>query len=96
MLNPSVKNSSHVFYYIIKPILQYGGEKWGSFNTQSARFRNTSMDPDEIYYKALCEKLHIKFCRYILRVHKNCANLTVLAKLGILSLDFNIISPMLK
>ena len=32
--------SIHVFDHTIKPILLYGREIWGSFNTQTAKFKN--------------------------------------------------------
>ena len=94
-LNPGVKNSTHIFDHTIKPILLYGCEMWGSFNTQTARFRKNSLELDEIYSKALCEKLHIKFCRYILGVHKKSAKFAVLAELGRFPMGYNIISQML-
>jgi hypothetical protein len=94
-LNPGVKNSTHIFDHTIKPILLYGCEIWGSFNSQTARFRNNSLQLDEIYSKALCEKLHIKFCRYILGVHKKSAKFAVLAELGRFPMGYNIISQML-
>jgi hypothetical protein len=94
-LNPGVKNSTHIFYHTIKPILLYGCEIWGAFNTQTACFRNNLINLDEIFSKALFEILHVKFCRYILGVHKKSAKFAVLAELGRFPLCFNVVSQLL-
>jgi hypothetical protein len=39
-LNPKPKTSIHIFDHTIKPIVLYGCEIWGTFNSNTARFRN--------------------------------------------------------
>jgi hypothetical protein len=68
-LNPTIKTSMHVFYHTIKPILLYGCEVWGMFNPFTSKFRNTLLNFSRIFDKLLAEKLHQKFCKYILGVH---------------------------
>jgi hypothetical protein len=68
--NPEVKTSIHVFDHTIKPILLYGCEIWGYFNPFNSRFRNGNIPIDQIFSKLHCEKLHLKFCKFLLGVHK--------------------------
>ena len=94
-LNPGINTSIHVFDHTIKPILLYGSEIWGSFNTFSAKFRNGSPTFDKIYQNLKCERLHTKFCRLILGVHKKSANFGVLSELGRFPLYFDIVKAMI-
>ena len=64
--NPEVKTSIHVFDHTIKPILLYGCEIWGYFNPFTSRFRNGNIPIDQILSKLHCEKLHLKFCKFLL------------------------------
>ena len=56
----------HVFDHTIKPILLYGCEIWGTFNTFSAKFRYGMQNLSfyQIYCKQKAELLHQKFCKY--------------------------------
>jgi hypothetical protein len=76
-LNPGLHTSMHVFDHTIKPILFYGCEIGGTFNTFSAKFRHgmQNLSFDQIYCKQKAELLHQKFCKYILGVHKKSTNL---------------------
>ena len=94
--NPSVKTCLHVFDHTIKPILLYGCEVWGSFNSYTARFRNGDVFLDRIYANLISENLHIKFCKNILGTHKKSSNLAVLSELGRFPLHFDILKSMLK
>lgn len=94
--NPSVKTSLHVFDHTIKPILLYGCEIWGQFNTTTARFRNGVISFDRIFSNICCEKLHVSFCKFILGTHKKTSNLAVLSELGRFPFHFVIIKTMLK
>jgi hypothetical protein len=50
---------------------------------------------DNIYSGSLCEKIHLKFCKFILGVHKRTTNIAVLSELGRFPLYFSIIKGML-
>ena len=69
LLNPTIKTSMHVFDHTIKPILLYSCEVWGMFNPFTSKFRNTLLNFSRTFDKLLAEKLHQKFCKYILGVH---------------------------
>ena len=75
----------------IKPIALYGCEIWGTFNSNTARFRNGTVSPDRIYSNLIGEKLHTKFCKFILGVHKKTTNFAVLSELGRFPLYYDII-----
>lgn len=94
-LNPDIKISLHVFDHTIKPILLYGSEIWGTFSPFTAKLRSNIVSIEKIYSKLLCEKLHLKFCKFILGVNKKSTNFGVLSELGRFPLHFNIVQSML-
>ena len=94
--NPEVKTSIHVFDHTIKPILLYGCEIWGYFNPFTSRFRNGNIPIDQIFSKLHCEKLHLKFCKFLLGVHKKSTNLAVQSELGRFPLHFDILKQILR
>lgn len=70
----------HVFEHAIKLIPLYGSEIWSSFNPLIAKFRygNQLICMDKMYSNLTCEKLHSKFCKFILvgtNKNTNCAAL---------------------
>ena len=88
--------SIHVFDHTIKPILLYGREIWGSFNTQTAKFKNDrQITLDHIFNNLMCEKLRIKFGKFILGVHRKTTNQAVLSQIGRFPIYFGIIKSML-
>ena len=48
-----------------------------------------------VHSNQLCDKLHIKFCKSILGVHKSATNFAVLSELGRFPLHFDILKSML-
>ena len=95
-LHPSVKTSMHVFDHTIKPILLYSCEIWGAFNPMSSKYRNGIFSFDHIYSKLPAEKLHTKFCKFILGAPKKSTNFAVLTELGRLPIYFNMIKAVTK
>ena len=95
-MHPSVKTSMHVFDHTIKPILLYSCEIWGAFNPMSSKYRNGIFSFDHIYSKLPAEKLHTKFCKFILGAPKKSTNFAVLTELGRLPIYFNMIKAMTK
>jgi hypothetical protein len=95
-LNPTIKTSMHVFDHIIKPILLYGCEVWGILNPFTSKFRNTLLNFSRIFDKLPAEKLHQKFCKYILGVPSRTSNTAVLSELGRFPIYFNIVKALVK
>ena len=94
--NPNIGTRIHVFDHTIKPILLYGSEIWGSFNTQTSKFKNDrQITLDHIFNNLMCEKLRIKFGKFILGVHRKTTNQAVLSQIGRFPIYFGIIKSML-
>ena len=66
--------STDPFEYVVKPILMYGCEIWG---TNIKEGNNCSKLGGEIW-----ERFHLRVCKNILGVHKSTSNLATLAEIG--------------
>ena len=94
--NISVKTSTrlHLFDTLVKPIICYGSEVWGSMvNGQSAK-----VHVGKFWNKAEkipCEKLHNKFLKICLGVHSKASNAAVRGEMGRFPLVVTIIKAML-
>ena len=73
----------------------YGSELWGTFRTDLPKFRNGTIDLDQIYQTSSADSFHIKFCKYILGVHKKSSNFAVLSELGRSPLYFDTVRNIL-
>ena len=108
---PKVSTSLHLFDKLVVPILQYGSEVWCPTGL-AARQPDLTGDPKKDFYISLRrdfpiiarfyerdnpgEKLHLKFNRIILGVHKKASNLAVYGELGRYPLFINEIIQSLK
>ena len=72
----------HIFDHTLKPILLYNSEVWDSYNISSDRLNTRVFDLDNICKSLQYEKLHLKFLKFLLGVHKKSVNFTVLSELG--------------
>jgi hypothetical protein len=81
--NPEVKTSIHVF-----DLLKANSVKFG--------VRNGNIPIDQIFSKLHCEKLHLKFCKFLLGVHKISTNFAVQSELGRFPLHFDILKQILR
>ena len=84
----SIKSYLKVFDSIIKPTLLYGCEVWGAYMYDGNRDNIFTILAD---CKSLLEKLHSKYCKSILSVHKRCSNVGIRAELGRYPLMVNVI-----
>ena len=75
---PNSEVAFHVFDHTIKPILTYGSEIWGSCMKNS----RTTPSLDKIYRDMHAEKLHLKYCKYVLGIHSKASNLATVGELG--------------
>ena len=55
-----------------------------------------AFDLDNIFKNLQCEKLHLKFSKFLLGVHKKSVNFAVLSELGRSPLHFNIVISRVK
>lgn len=95
-LNPDVKTTIHIFDHTIKPILLYASEIWGCFNPFTKKNSTPNCTIDKIYSNLFCEKLHLKFCKSVLGVHKTATNFAVLSDLGRFPLHLDIVRSMIR
>ena len=72
----------HLFDHTIKPILLYGSEIWGTINLSSSLIKKPEYTIEKSCLSMACDKLHIKFLKYILNTHKKATNDAVLGELG--------------
>ena len=86
----------HVMYFdaLVKPIICYGSEVWGSLNNlQSSK----SID---VFWKRLealpAEKFQIKFCKYVLGVHNKSTNSAVMGELGRYPIIISVVNSMIR
>lgn len=89
--NLSIQTQVKLFDTMIVPILLYGSEVWGAYLTTPNNFLNFMANCQH-----LIEKLHSKFCKYTLGLHKNSNNYGVRLELGRFPLLTNIICRVLK
>ena len=95
--NPSVKTFLHLFDHTIKPIVLYGCEIWGMFNTTSAKCRRPTDDYlMSIYFGDYADKIHLKVLKHILGVHKRSNNVAVLSEMGRFPIYFTIVLSVIK
>jgi hypothetical protein len=70
--------------------------KFGAHLIQTAKFKNDrQITLDHIFNNLMCEKLHIKFGKFILGVHRKTTNQAVLSEIGRFPIYFDIIKSML-
>jgi hypothetical protein len=84
-----------VFDHTIKPVLLYGSEIWGIFSAEKLNKLRDS------YFNKLCsdliaERLHVKFCKYVLEVSRRSTNIAITGELGRDSLFLEVILNMIK
>ena len=93
-LAPSIETSTHLFDHTIKPILLYNSEIWGGYIGSWTKIKS-SFDPDKFFKSLHCEKLHQKYSKCILGVHKKSTNFAVLSELGRFPLHHDILKSVI-
>ena len=95
--NPSVNTMLHLFDHTIKPIALYGCEIWGMFNTKSSACkRSNEYIFNNIFLDDHADRLHLKFLKHILGVHRKTTNIGVLSEMGRYPIYISIVISMIK
>ena len=81
-LHQNVDTVFHLFDHTVKPVLLYGSAIWGTMNTTSAKVKKDSLSLFNTMYDMPCEKLHIRFLKYLLAVNRKTTNAAVMGELG--------------
>ncbi len=96
--SPHVKMGLHVFDHVVKPVLLYGSEVWGAFDTGNSKL--TRCDPcfkvEKAFDNLLQEGVCIKFYKNLLGVYRTSDNNAIMGELGRYPLFFDVVSRMLK
>jgi hypothetical protein len=92
-LNPDIKAAVYLSNHTSVPVLMYGSEIWGTFNPLSSKFNGKEFI--SVLKDSKCEKLHTKFCKNVLGVHRKATNFGVLSELGRFPQTYNVLSKML-
>ena len=66
---PSIKTSLQLFDHLLKPIVLYGSEIWGTLKTNSAAYKKTGCFIfEEIYKNNIADRCHLNYFKFILVV----------------------------
>ena len=96
-LSPNINTCLHIFDHTVKPVLLYGCEVWGTcFPSAAAVKRETDFKLEKGYNNLECEKLAVKYYKYILGVHKRSTNMAVYGDLGRTPLFIDIVCAIIK
>lgn len=92
--NVQVDTIFHLFDSLVNPILTYGAEIWFPYMFTS---KNDTNDIENFFERCISneclhESVHVKFCRFILGVHKKAMWIPVLAEIGRFPLGLNMLS----
>ena len=67
---------------MVKPILLYNSEIWGSKVCDGNKLLNIDVEKTRLYHQTGFEKMHLRWCKHILGVHSKSSNNDVLSELG--------------
>ena len=76
--------------------LLYGSEIWGTINTLSAYVNKDGFSIFDAFGNMPCDKLHIKFLKYVLGVHRKTTNVAVMGELGRYPIIINVFCDIVK
>ena len=92
-----MKISLHLYDNLLKPIVLYGSEIWGTFKTNISTCKISSCFKfEEIYRNNIADKSQIRYLKYVLGVNKHTSNLAVLSETGRFPVYFSIILSIVK
>ena len=83
--NTSTKTYLKLFDSQIKPILVFGGEIWGLSTLPKKSVNSGNINfvwYESIFKNIIFNKVHIRFCKFVLQVSKHSKQIAFLAELG--------------
>ena len=81
-MTPKLDTLIHLFEHTVEPVVLYGSEIWGTVNILSSKTKKADFSLERLFENFLCDKLQIKFLKYISKINKKSANLAVLSEFG--------------
>ena len=94
-VRPPAKTFNRLFDSMIKPILTYGSEIWGTKICNIKKTLEIKENTTARYYKTAPEKCQIKWSKSVLGVHSKSTNIAVTAELGRYPILFDIYSQII-
>ena len=91
-LTPKLDTFTHLFEHTIEPIVLYGSEIWGTVNILSSKIKKADFNLEQLFEHFLCDKLQIKFLKYISKMNKKSTNIVILSEFGRYPLCIKVIS----
>jgi hypothetical protein len=79
---PSIKTATHLFDAVIKPILLYNSEIWGSDTNDITKLLVEGSNNIKMYYQSSFDKVHLRWWKYTLAVNSKSCDIAVSAELG--------------
>ena len=90
-MTPRLNTLLHLFEHTVEPIVLYGSEIWGTVNILSSKIKKADFKFENLLENFLCEKLHIKFLKYISKMGKKSCNTAVISEFGRYPLNINVL-----
>ena len=84
----NVRTYIKIFDGMVLPILLYGVEAWGPYIYDVDKYVDVGQLLTD--FSSIVEKLHSKFCKHVLLVHKKASNIAVWTEMGRYPLIINI------
>ena len=79
---PRLDTLLHLFEHTVEPIATYGCEIWGTVNFLSSKVKKANFQLENLLENFACDKLHIKFLKYISGMNKASCNIALLSEFG--------------
>lgn len=95
-IKPKIHTLIHLYDHTVKPVLLYACEIWGTINTDTSSVKRPDYCIENFFNKMFCEKMHIKFLKYICGVHKKASNQAIVGELGRFPMYFDVIKSCFK
>ena len=92
---PKATTLLHIFNHTIKPILLYSSEIWGYFSP-SKYIDNIDKFIKKETVSLILEKVHTKFCKFILEIRTKSSNLGLRGELGRFPILFDVLFNIVK
>ena len=81
-MTPKLDTLIHLFEHTIEPIVLYGSEIWGTVNILSSKIKKADFTIENLFENFLCDKLQIKFLKFISKMNKKSTNIAMLSEFG--------------
>ena len=91
-----VKTNLKLFNSLVKPILLYGSEIWGSTIFRGSTILDINEGKSGLYDTFHCELTQNRMLRYILGVHRKSTNIAVKGELGVFPIFLDVLMNMVK